>query len=344
MTGIDTLSRHVMAFGSPAGAHFGHMVLRPGGEVVGYANPNEARWRPTPEGDLCFLDRDERPTAQLRHRGGDIWMGTAKGNRYPLHLLPALSIEQPLTHPPGEVSVIINTIPKAGTYLVEAAFQEMGFLPSRLHLVGSHDVDDYRGISESEMHRNPARYRVSLPVELVAAITQGYATPAHIEHTEIVDRMERLGARMLHVKRDLREVVVSLYRFKMARVDPVNFIDASWREHREPERLIGFMYYYADKDLKHIGEMARLISQRPALRFEDVISGKLDRDAVELLEAISPRLSSAFPPALIKARDSGTSTLSSAPTRWRDYWSPSAEAAFRAFGLASLNEALGYSP
>lgn len=336
---IESVSRHVFAFGSPTDAIYGHMVLRTDGTIMGYRHANESSWRLSKKsGELEFLSEAGYRTSHLEARSASAWVGKAQDSRFPVMLVSALHHDATGSSP----SIVVNSIPKAGTYFLEAALARAGFPSSGLHLGGRRSVDDYRGLSLSEMHRVPERHRLTLPVELAPCITPGRTTPAHVECLETVARMREYGLHVIHLKRDLRDVVISLYRFKLDRVAPTDELDHAWRSLDEPTRLCAFLFHYARSDFADIRNMAKLVASEPALAYEDLMAARIPAGMTSVFDAISPGLSNRLAVELSNVRNQPTSTLSSTHSNWRLHWTDQVQNIFVALGLDEANKLLGY--
>jgi hypothetical protein len=336
----ELLNRHIYAFGSPTASVYGHMVLRPGGAIAGYTHPNEARWQSPSSGILEFVSAAGIVTRRFSRQSEAVWLGQDCWGIQPFMLVSALRYDGATASTPA---VVINSIPKSGTYFLAAALAAAGFPTSGLHLSGRRGVHDYRSLAHSDWHRTPHRQFLDLPVEIVPLIAQGAVTPAHIEHGDAIGWMRRNGIRVLHLKRDLRDALLSLYRFKLKAVDPLSPLDEAWRNLSEPQRLSAFLFYYGERDLAHIRLMALQVAAEPALAFEDIIEGRITSAARETLEDIRPGLSETLVGCLQRSLGAPTSTFSGVRSDLRSNWNSELDAVFRATGLDEANHALGYS-
>jgi hypothetical protein len=239
-------------------------------------------------------------------------------------------------------AIVINSIPKSGTYFAAKALAAAGFPDSGFHLGGRRTVDDFRGLPDEVRHRNPSLRRLNLPVDLVPLIAPGTSTPAHIEHEDTVERLRSYGTHVIHLKRDLRNVIISLYRFKLAAVDPVSDLDKAWRLLPEPQRIAAFLFHHADRDIANVRSVALQVANQPALTFEEISEGKIADEVAVTLDAIRPGLSTAFAEGLLAVRGTKTSTLSGARSEWSQHWTDEIQAIFTALGLEEANRRLGY--
>ena len=331
---------HVFAFGSPTGSIYGHMVLYPGGIINGYSHPNEAAWRSPADSVLEFVSESGAVTRRFHSHSGAVWLGQDSRGRQPFMLVSALHHDGAASLAPP---IVVNSIPKSGTYLLIAALAAAGFPGSGLHLSGRRGVHDFRALPLEDWHRNPDRWFLDLPVEIVPLIAPGTVTAAHVEHHDLVAQMRAYGIPVLHVKRDLRDALLSLYRFKLNRVEPISDLDRAWRDLPEPQRLSAFLFYYAERDIAHMRQMAELVSGEACLAFEDMICGRVSPGVEGALDAIRPGLASSLAACLATVTGVQTSTLSDARSDWRRQWNSELDAVFSATGLKEANQALGYS-
>lgn len=336
------LSSSVFSFGSPCNGQYGHMVLQPDGSIYGYAHENERRW--SREGDdLCFHHQAGHVTSRFRQSGDRVFLGHVENRFWPLYLVPALTLEKP-EDAPDLPPIFINSIPKSGTYFLEAALARIGYKPTRLHLSGHDTVDDYRNMADQDIHVDPERTRLNLPVTLVTALMQrGQIMVGHIEHAHVIEEMKRQGILVIHAVRDLRAVLYSLYRFKLDKVKPVDDMDRYWRSLGGEARLTGFIQYWHGRDLDHIRQMADMIVTNfsaEALRYDDCCKGVVSGSAAAYLDAAAPGLSASLSEALRQAVGHDNPTWSGDHPSWETIWGGDLERYFATSGFKELNNRL----
>ena len=339
---IDDPERHVFAYGSAAGHHFGHLVLRRGGRVLGYENPREHSWSLKTPSTLCFHDKQNEVTGVFKCKAPGIWVGTPTDSITPLYLIAAFSATQTQD---TNATVLVNTIPKAGTYLLEAALSNFGVHASRIHLSGADIADDYRGLPDQEIHRNPMARRLSAPLDLIVETLRGQMAVGHIEDLDVLRRIANRGSSIISVRRNLRDAVISMYRFKLNRVCPTDEIDASWRNLSEPCRFIAFMLHSANRDFVHMRDVAFTLIHAPNtthMRFEDTIVAHVDPEQKEALNRIRRGLGTKMSGLLQEAVGAGSPTYSGEQNTNKEIWSDEAERIFEASGLGEANRQLGY--
>ncbi|MCM2291808.1 sulfotransferase domain-containing protein [Allorhizobium sp. BGMRC 0089] len=321
------------------------MVLRPDGSIYGYAHENESRW--SREGDdLCFHHQAGHVTSRFRQSGDRVFLGHVENRLWPLYLVPALTLEKP-AGAPDLPPVFINSIPKSGTYFLEAAFARIGYKPTRLHLGGQDTVDDYRNMADAEIHVAPEMSRLNLPVTMVTALMQrGQIMVGHIEHAHVIEEMKRQGILVIHAIRDLRAVLYSLYRFKLGKVMPVDDMDRYWRTLDGEARLTAFIQYYHGRDLEHIRHMAQMMVSyfaEDVLRYEDCCNGVIGDRVARMLDESFAGMSINFSNALRQQVGQETPTSATSHSSWEKMWNDNIQNYFEFSGMKGLNEALGYN-
>lgn len=332
------LTRTIYAFGAPGEAWYGRLALDPGGIVKGYNHPNERGWRLN-DGHLEFLSEDGKPTSAFPLSEG-VMAGRSQPTGGPLVLLPI--IEGPPGLPTDRPAVLVNSIPKAGTYFLEAAFAGAGWVTSRLHF-GPDTVDDYRGMPAEEMHQDPESVRSRVPTQLFGTLLA--AGTVSVAHLPDVGSLSAHGVLVAPVVRDLRDVVISLARFKRWKVRAKSPGARATQTMPADEALLAFMAFAADGELRFLHDVARGIAEGPDpyLRYESCRRGELPKWFCQRLESIGGvALVDRFEGSMRTALDAQTSTLT--PHREPLAWSPGVEHLFRELGLAEVNAEFGYPP
>lgn len=343
----DNFFSTVYAWGSPSDKIYGHLVFRSDGSIYGYDNDNERAWEYINE-KIVFYDHHGTISSILtaERKNSLLFNGFFYGRRFPVFLIPLITLEQAilptsLTKP----GVFVNTIPKSGSYYVEAALSEAGIKPSRLHLSGADNVDDYRNLTDSEMHRNPESVRLYCRLDLVAAILNNHQAVGHITEQTIINRMHESGVTVLHLIRNLRDVIVSLYKFKLSRVDATGFLDYQWRKFNYADRFMAFLLYHHERDIKHIISIGNSIvnsNSKLIMRFEEITQSKINEEVKNTLDGYSSDMSKKFTLALKIQLNRDNPTYSGQRTDWSEVWNESIEEYFKNSGLFELNKRLGY--
>ena len=333
----------VYRFGSPCDQFYGYLVLLEGGYIYGYEHPNEKRWHYDSEG-LAFISEGGTVTSRYHYEPTtNCFIGNVSGAKWPLCLIPVVRVDIGPNFD-SLPQLIINTIPKSGTYFLEAAFAHAGWLPTRLHL-GSHVIDDYRNLSNGEIHRSPEKNRINCPVDIFAStLPRGHLAVGHIENLEMISRIRKLGIPIINSIRNLRDVIVSLYHFKLSKVEPTDDPDRHWRKLNGSSAFDAFITLYSSRDMLFIANMTRAIisdSEAVIIRYEDLIQGRISQRLKEMFvdQSVCDRIGA----GLLAKLNHDTPTLSkTVRSDWKSIWTPTAEDFFAKTGLLELNRKLGY--
>lgn len=314
------IQRTVYSFGSPCDKEYGKLVLMRDGTIYGYTHPNEHTWFLSGK-QLIFRGQNGRITSRFKYCDQHkIFFGKVEGKKWPLYLIPIIHLgHRPPQDPKGEAfpSVFVNSIPKAGTYFMEAVLKDIGLSPTRIHVSGRDIIDDYRGLEDSLMHKNPQAVRLFCPIELITVLLDGEVMVGHVEHTPVIRRIREQGICVFQLVRNLRSVLLSLYRFKLHRVSP-NDSEPPWRSLPPEKSVKAFIMYYHDKDLNHIRAIAKsIIRDEDAIlmHYEKLCHGVIPEDAYSKIQNISPALAARLPNALKRQLYTNTPTFMGRPTR-----------------------------
>ncbi len=281
-----SIRSRIFYFGDYASHCYGTLAFGPDAEVIaGFEGEREAFWRLDGH-SLEFLFRDGASvTSRLSLVQGEpmLFHGSTVGANNRLYLREAIALD--FSDSPAAVErslsfpvALVNTAPKSGTYWLQKALIGIGFYPTDLHL-GNADVDDHRGLArDASIHRAPWMRRIPLSnAVLCSVLPAGSVSVAHINDPAVLGSAVACGCFLLLVVRDLRAIVWSLYRFKLAAVDPVDALDRHWRSRDgELERFMGFLTYHLNHDLLYIANCFRAFAQQcdvPVFRYEDLRQG-----------------------------------------------------------------------
>ena len=243
------IQSRVFAFGDYASHAYGCLCFDPDGSVrASFEHERESYYR-FQDGflELLFVDA-LAVTARfvLVRQRPMLFHGSSVGLNNSLYLVEALALDGPPLQPistPLRPPVLINTVPKAGTYYLQRAFMELGYSPTDLHL-GNRSLHDNRGLPrDAAIHGSPRLRQVDLEVGLlIPFLGSGSVTVAHIDDRSVLQQFTSAGVCVIAVVRDLRAILWSLFRFKSAVVDPVDASDRRWRScDCHLERFMGFL-------------------------------------------------------------------------------------------------------
>lgn len=308
----DTL----FAFGAVAGRCFGHMVLR-NGQVIGYDNRRERRYR-FRRRQLEFLDDQGSVTSvlqQVKDRSLLMYCGRSIDNGVSLYLWGRLTLDQ--TPGVDAAPVVVNTLPKSGTYWLREAFVRMGYRPTDLHL-NTRSFDDNRGLGgDPKIHWDPIARRTDIDVgALGVLLPRGTVSVGHIHDPVALSRLRARGVAVLNVSRDEAGFLESAFWFDWS-IEKQRPTGLPWMS--QPSTPAQFVAWLGDGDHLNRHRQWRQIMQEssdpPLLDYADLSSlsttpALLDQVDEELrVPGAGLRLAR----ALQETRGARTSTLSSGP-------------------------------
>ena len=359
---LELIQVRIFTFGDYASHAYGCLCFALDGSVrASFPHERESFYR-TEDGFLELLYVDARAvTARfvLVRDAPMLFHGSSVGLNNRLYLSEALAFDNPAKHHVGPLhrpAVLINSVPKSGTYFLQRAFQEMGYAPTHLHL-GNTTVHDNRSLAgDATIHSNPRLHEVSLATGLLPFfLSPGSVTVGHIDDLSVLTHFRCAHICVIAVVRDLRAILWSLYRFKVAVVDPVDDTDRRWRTRSSHlEKFMGFLAYHLTHDLVHISNCFRSfasLADTPVLRYEDLVDGALSQATHRQLDLALSGCggAAAFLAAVSAAHGAPTPTLTSSLAGLPELL-PSEEAEIRRLidavvagsALGELNALFGY--
>lgn len=341
----DYISQNVIySFGSQSHQNYGQVIFKPGGKLYGYNNENEFSWV-YDKHELCFLNQRGEVSSRFNYHDG-LWVGHAENSKWPFYLIPLINMENGEgTHLNKSSGFFVNSIPKSGTYFLEDALKKLGIDSVRLHLTGHDVVDDFRNLPDEEIHVNPGKVRIICPVHMVTELLAGRVAVGHVEHLQTIHKMHEQQVTVFNLRRNLRDVLVSLYRFKYKKVKPFGDYDLHWRSFSESSRFLGFLLTYAQYEIGHIKLIAEMMladSKSINLSYEDMCAGVFNEENTFKLNEIRDGFSTDLSSALKLQYGKDNPTYSGSRSDWRSIWNEDAESFFRTSGLEELNIRLGY--
>lgn len=317
---------------------YGYISFSEDGKILGYQHDNERFYKL--DGETVYIFNKDYNLTRILDRHGDAFLGKGVRAESGFFLVPLIKFSHisgvsKFTH-----RLFVNSIPKSGTYFLERILMDLGYTSTRLHIAGRDACDDYRLTQDSDIHVEPQLVRRNFPVNMIEPhVKKGEFLVGHVEHKDIVDKFKEDGFLIISVKRNLRDVLISLYNFKLHKVRSCGLGDDLWKLLNDEDRFIGFLSYYNDKDIAHIGLMADLIAEdKSALRYED-LNAIGDVSALHLSKELGIDIE------IIKKMINGARGKQT-PTKSVEHvncsWDNRAEEFFRRSRLFDLNKKLGY--
>lgn len=231
--------------------------------------------------------------------------------------------------------VLINTSPKAGTYLLASIVEQLGFRHSYYHLQ-ARKLQAYDRNDLDQGLKHPRRFDVPLELsESRKLIRSGELAVGHLEHSREREHLFR-NFRIILAQREIRSALVSYARM-------LGFAGKAGPELTERIGNEGVSALIADRGAGLLRTIERMIPWRDCgnvlfVRFED-----LHADPLNVTGAISEFLGVQVDDpseTMRRARDKHTFTKSQ---RFPDLsWDDAAEELFERLGGPELNRRLGY--
>ena len=346
------INNTVFAFGTPhnvsrgGGGHFGYLVLKKDFTIHGYKHNNEDSWNFNEKGELCFFSKTKEITSRFHYVDKEnCYIGNIEGCKQSVYLLPVISCpENNSTAEMQAPSVFINTVPKSGTYLLEGVFKKIGYKPTNIMLIGRNIVSDLRNIPEQNFFKQPWKTTLKFPHNIMTPLFNNNVITGHIEYLNLLDEMRENNIHVITLVRDLRDVLLSLYKFKRDTFDTREG-EGNWKLFSEPERFKKFTDYYHDKDLEHIRGIVTTTLFDPRkvlLHYEDCVKGVIPKREKKILETWKAGLGEQIEQNLKEVVNKKTATLTNVRSNWRIDWNDSFEKYYHSSGMANLNKLLGY--
>lgn len=243
---------------------------------------------------------------------------------------------------PARGKILVNSIPKSGTYLLGKLLESLGIQGGEFHFRNSHYWDWTIDRSLEEHIENHKKFRVDAAFEeAIGRVGEGYFY-AHLyfdEQTDLILKKHDVRTHFFLV-RELREALVSMYRFQ--------FHQRSTEEPVE-NRQAQFAAWVTKHAASHLHGMEMQIPwvSRCSLciRYADLIGDNGAEAQAALLYRIAEVL--AMDPDHVRtifhhaAIGSKTRTYIGKPSRIDEYWSDAAEKVFLSLAGDRMNQRLG---
>ncbi|OYQ37150.1 hypothetical protein CHU95_02040 [Niveispirillum lacus] len=242
----------------------------------------------------------------------------------------------------GSGRILINSIPKSGTYLLGKLLESLGFQGGEFHFRNSHYWDWTIDRTLEEHIENQKKFRVDASFgEAIERVGPGYFY-AHLYFDEATDLILKKQDVRTHffLVRELREALVSMYRFQFHQ---------RGKEEPEENRQALFAAWITKHAASHLHGMGMQIPwvSRSSLTipYADLIGDRGPQAQADLLACIAgvldldpDHVQAVFHRSAIGLK---TRTYIGRPSRIDDYWSDAAETVFLALGGDQMNRQLG---
>ena len=265
----------------------------------------------------------------------------------PLYLDDAGNAAFQIRRGAGRRTMVVS-VPKSGTYLVGALLEQLGSVPTGVHL-GETGFTDYRNRSKREMVEESASMQVFLPLaSALELVHDGQFSVGHLRYED--DNVALLtGFRKLFTYREVRASLVSYMRFFMNRGRGED-LGADWKQIAEPRaRMAAFLELYGPRVIAYMGSVApwRTSGQVCPVRYETLMGDDGEEARFALVQKIATAVGIEPEPALVeqalsRAIGAETKTWSGARSRLEEFWDGHCEAIYERLGGEELNTLLGY--
>ena len=256
----------------------------------------------------------------------------------------------PSDEPPGRPgSLLVNTIPKSGTYLVSALLQRLGAHDSGLHSRDDH-FWEFGGRPQLAVIADPNQFiRHELLVDSIRLLGAGEFAVGHLADAPGALRvLDEHQVGVVFLVRDLRSSLISNMRFlsdPRRRQDPL-----PWMSIEVPtERFRAFLEHHGKRYLRGVREqLGWLETGRPVIRFEELYGdhgdGAQTRAVDDLVGAagLDVEVSQAVDVLTTEVIGASTRTYSGRRSEPEEYVSEESARLLDELGVPALNRLLGY--
>lgn len=239
--------------------------------------------------------------------------------------------------------ILINSVPKSGTYLIGKLLEGLGIAGGDLHFRNGHYWDWSSAASVDEYIRNAKQFRAYSPLEeSIGLVRQGYFY-GHLDFDEATRLLLEQQDVSIHffLIRELREAMVSMYRFQFhqsGREEPAanrSGAFTSWMTKGAANFLIG-----VERQTPWVDHCSLCIDYSALIgdKGPDAQNVALS-DIAQILGVDGDRVAQAFHQSAVGQK---TRTYTGRPSRCGEYWSDTAEEIFRSHGGDKINALLGF--
>ena len=187
----------------------------------------------------------------------------------------------------GYRSLLVNTVPKSGTYLVSGMLTQLGATDSGLHFRDDYYWDFWRQ-PQDEVIGSPGQFLRHEALErAIHSLGGAQFAVAHMSCSdENQHTLREARIRTLFMIRDIRDCLVSMMRFM---ADPRRWdSNPDWAELEDPgRRFAGFLRTSGEAMLKGVtNQLGWLDAGVPIVRFEDLYGDNGEKNQLEAVSTI----------------------------------------------------------
>lgn len=331
---------------------FGLILFDKNGKIYNYHHDNEVYWEITNNSTFIIKNKDKKISSiyEIDEKSGFIY-GHIYNQKTPLCLIPIINLED-LNHNIEGKNILINSIPKAGTYFLESFFSNIGYISSNLHL-GVNFLHDNRGIIDTnsfKLHYDSWKRVIHCPADLIIQATPKSKNiiVGHIDKKFENYISQNNNISIFPLVRNIRDCLISLFNFK--------YIFVKFDNHPTEKLIIKsdrdkqFLLFLIEEreDFEALIRVGNFILENHTyeeiIRYEDLKNGIINEFNINKIQDLTDFNYDYINKALISSIGKKTSTyaLHSRSKIWHNYWSDAIEVYFKEIGLYDLNKELGY--
>ncbi|MFA1562772.1 sulfotransferase domain-containing protein [Aliivibrio fischeri] len=310
------------------------------GQIGIYKNFNETYWKIN-NNKLFLLNANMEKTSEFTYdENSGAWFGYVIDTKWPMYLFPIIKVN--VKKELRKKAILINSIPKSGTYFLESIIHDCKYIPTKLHVSSNDIIHDNRCVIKENIHFNPGSRYIKCDLSSLSKLLSNTqtVTVGHIEDKITIDSFINNDFVVISVVRNLRDVLVSLMRFKEKIVKPRSPADTLWHSLEGSDKLIGFISYYHESDIQHIKQVTQNILNYPEtiIKYEELLSNKFNSNLLHEIGNIET-----LHYAIKNNINKNNSTFSGNRSNYLDFWNDNIEEYFETSGLKALNLKLGYN-
>ncbi len=292
---LQRLTRTVYLFGSSVNGPYGNMTFGADGRVKSRRETNEHSYRLSKDGLLSFLTPSGQISSVLAAGPNNSFVPLS-GRPHYLH--PVLELGSPPA-PSSLAPVFLNTVPKAGTYLLARALEHIGYTNAGLHVMDEF-LHDNRGVPEQEIHWDPSSREVVVSSHAVATVLRpGEFVVGHVDTPQKLQDIKKTGITFLNVIREPRSQLLSMFVFLQKKVKPTPAASL-WQSMEGIDAFKGFLL--SSPIRQWVDQSLIMAGNHRFLRYEDVLAAKPNPRGLTL------SLSRKLPKAIAAVKGEKTST------------------------------------
>ncbi len=254
--------------------------------------------------------------------------------------------------------LIVNSIPKSGTYLVSLFLREIGLSDSYHHL-RNNCYWNFKTAPMQSVIADPDQYKINITLDKsLRLLNDNDFAVAHLNHSESTkETLKLFNILQFFLVRNIRDTLVSHMRF----LEDFRRISrpASWvKEHNKQKKFFGYLNTIGTSYINGILKQIKWVNENNVLivKYEMLVGDYGESQQVSIIHKMLTALnnSNSYQSPTVKSATHALSILKNnvlgKPTRTYsgsrsysdDFWSEDSEMFFREHHGYNLNQTLGY--